>query len=271
MGFFFDDGLSFRESAAIVGVAAIIITGIIVAAGRQIINLQGAGLLMDGMLTIATLGYVLLTCHMVSEMRRDADIRKQHQNRPHVIDRLESGLLPLANDIRRVRLVLSDGETEWDGPDGIVIDEELYRSYHDVTSGYGAHNIPRFTAHLDVDNGLTYDVYQSLDQYSNAYQEAMYELQRLILELDGFEGNSEMVRDFAVFALKGEDRYSAPSLWDNWRDDIVPLRDEIPELMAELEKGRNELTSACGAALRELESEQNESMNEYQISEAELV
>lgn len=271
MDFSLEDGLSTKQTAAIIGGAILLVLSIIVAADQRVLSIQGAGLLMDGVLTIGTLGYVFLTYSMVSQMRRDIEVRERHQYRPYVIERLESALIPLNKDIQRIRRVLKDGEPGWNGPNVTTIDETLYRSYHEVNPGYGTHSIPRFTAHLDVDNGATYDVYQSLEEYSDTYQEAVYEIQRLILEeLDGFEGDSDRLRDFAVLALKVDDGDRSHTLWDDWKEEVVPLRDEIPELMAELEERRDNVNTACGEALREIHPVLNETLKEYAISEDEL-
>lgn len=111
-----EDGLSIRQTAVIIGGTILLVASIVVAADQQILSIQGAGLLMDGLLTIGTLGYVLLTYSMVSQMRRDIEVRERHQFRPHVIERIESALLPLREDIRRIRRVLKDGEPGWNGP-----------------------------------------------------------------------------------------------------------------------------------------------------------
>jgi len=273
MDFSLKNGLSTGQTAVVIGGAILLVFGIIVAAQLRILTMNGAGLVMNGVLTIATLGYVFLTYGMVSQMRRDIEVRERHENRPYVIERLELALLPLRKDIRRIRRVLKSGNPQWHGPDQTQIGERFYRSFHEVNPGYGKHTIPRFTAHLDIDNGVNYDVYQAVGEYSDVYQEAVYEMQRLILaELDGFEGGSERVRDFAVLALKvddGENRQT-PSLWDEWKEEVVPLRDEIPELMGEIEDLAGEVDTACGEALREIDPVLNETMKEYGISEGEL-
>lgn len=266
-----EDGLSTKQTAVIIGGVLLLVVSIIVAADQRILNMEGAGLLMDGVLTVSTLGYVFLTYSMVSQMRRDIEVRERHQYRPHVIDQLESSLLPLRKDIQRIRRVLKDGEPGWDGPNETVLDETLYRSYHEVNPGYSTHTIPRFTAHLDVDNGVTYDVYQSVREYSEVYQEAVHEIQRLILEeLDGFEGDSDRVRDFSVLALKVDDGDRGHTLWDDWKDEVVLLRDEIPELMSELDELRGDVNTACGEAMREIDPVLNQTLKEYEISEGEL-
>ncbi|KAB1198116.1 MULTISPECIES: hypothetical protein [Haloferax] len=271
MDFSLEDGLSTKQTAVIIGGAILLVLSIIVATDQQILSIQGAGLLMDGVLTIGTLGYVFLTYSMVSQMRRDIEIRERHQFRPNIIERLESALLPLRRDIQRIRRIIRDGEPGWNGPNETVIGESVYRSYHEVKPGYGTQSIPRFTAHIDVDNGLTYDVYQSVEKYSDTYQEAVYEIQRLILEeLDDFEGDSDQVQDFAVLALKVDDGVRGHSLWDAWKDEIVPLRDEIPDLMSELDELRNDVNTACHKAFREIDPVLNETLKEYSISEDEL-
>lgn len=265
------DGLSTKQTSVIIGGAILLVLSIIVAADQRILTIQGAGLLMDGLLTIGTLGYVFLTYSMVSQMRRDIEVRERHQFRPNIIERLESALLPLRGDLQRIRRIIRDGEPGWNGPNETVIGESVYRSYHEVNPGYSTRTIPRFTAHLDVDNGLTFEVYQSVAEYSDTYQEAVYEIQRLILEeLDGFEGDSDRVRDFAVLALKVVDGDRGHSLWDDWKEEIVRLRDEIPELMSELDELRNDVDTACGETLREIDPVLNETLEEYDISEGEL-
>lgn len=254
MSLSFEEGLSTKQTGAILGVATVLVAIIIVAAHYRTINLQGAGLLMDGLLTIATLGYVFLTYNLVSQKRKDLEIRERRHKRPHVVERIESDLLPLRYDIQRISRVLSDGEAEWRGPNRIMIDGTTYRSYHEIRRGYRLHSIPRFTAHLDVDNAAIYDVYQSVDEYSEVYQQAYYRLQQLILEeLDDFQGDSDMIRHFALLVLKLDDGHHGPTLWDSWRDEVVLLREEMPELMSELEELRGEVNNACKAALRDID------------------
>lgn len=271
MDFSFEDGLSPGQTGTVLAVATALVGGIVVAARFGPIDFEGAQLLMDAVLTLATLGYVFLTYYMVSRMKKDTELRERYQKRPHVIDRLETALLPLRYDIQRISRVLSDGEPGWSGPDGAVIDGETYRSYHEIAPGHSLGSIPQFTTHLTIDNGATFDVYQTAEQYSDTYQTAIYRLQELILaEVDDFPGDSEMVRDFAVLALKLEDGHSSTSVWDSYREQIVPLRTEIPDVMAELEAHRAELGTACHEALREIDSAANQTMQEYEISEGDL-
>jgi hypothetical protein len=266
----FEEGLSTNQTAAIIFGAMVLVIGIIGATHQGVFTVRGAGLVMDGVLTIGTLGYVFLTYSMVSQMRRDIEVRERHQFRPVIIELLEEELLPLRDDILRTRQVIRDGEPGWNGPDGTVIDGSVYPSYHEIKPGYNTRNIPRFTSHLDLDNGQTFDVYQSADEYHDAYQEAVRELQQLILqELDGFNGTSDQVRDFAVLALKVDDDGSNSS-WDNWKEEIVPLRDEIPSVMSKLGDSQHDVKTACSETLREIDRVLNETLNEYDINEAEL-
>lgn len=266
-----EEGPSTKLTGLVLGVATLSVAGIIIAADHGELTTQEAGLMMNGLLTIATLGYVFLTYNMVSQNRKDLEIRERYQKRPHVVERIESALLPLRYDIQRISRVLTDGETEWRGPNGIMIDGRQYRSYHEIRPGYRLHSIPGFTTHLDVDNAAIYDVYQAVDEYSEAYEQAYYRLQQLIMEeLDDFQGDSDLVRRFALLALKLEDGQHGPTLWDSWRDEVIPLRDEMPELMSELEELRGEVSTACQTALRDIDTELNETLNEYEISDGDL-
>ena len=264
-------GLSIKQTAVVLISAFLLILSIIVGVDRGEVTMQMGGLLMDGVLALGTIGYVLLTFLMVSEMRRDIEVRKRHQYRPIVIEKLETEFLPLRADIGKIQHVLRDGEPWWDGPDLTQMGDVVYESYHEVNPGYGLRTIPRFTTHLEADNGAIFAVYQAAGEYSETYDAAVHEMQHLILEhSDDFEGDSEMVRFLAVLALKVDDDGFGMTVWDEWKDAVVPLRDEMPDLMAELKDDKTELKSACNEAKRELDFLYSRTLDEYDISESEV-
>lgn len=266
------DGLSTKQMTTIAGAATLLVIAIPVATFSGMITRPRAGILMDALLTVATLGYVFLTYGMVSQMRRDVELRERHQNRPHVIERLESDLLPLHRDLQRIKRIVKDGESDWNGPNLASINGKHYRSFHESNAAYSLRTIPRFTTHIDLDNGVVYDAYRAVGRYDEAYEDAVFQLQELILEeLDDFEGDSDMVRSFAVLGLKIEDANRGTSLWDDhWKDDVVQLRDEMPEEMQELTEARDDVTSKCGEVLREINPVLNQVLKDYGINEAEL-
>lgn len=266
-----DHGLSTKQTVLIVGGIIIVTFSIVPVSYYQLIDVSTARLLMDAILTIATFGYVLLTYNMVSQMKKDNEIRQRRQNRPRVIKRLETDVIPLLNDIRYIRTTLRNGESEWNGPDQVAIGGEVYRCYHEIDPEYSIQSIPRFTMHIDLDNATTHEVYRLVQEYSEAYRRAIHQLQGLILEkTDVAQGDSDQLRDLAVLALKVEDGETRETEWDLVKEEIVPLRDEIPDFIDVLQDTRNELNAACGEALKELDAEINNTMKQYRISESEL-
>lgn len=266
-----EDGLSSKQALLVLVGATVVVLGIIAAAVQDTLSQEEAGLVMNGVLTLATLGYVLLTYSMVSQMQRDVELRELHQKRPIVIERLEEGLIPLSSDIRRINRVIKDGDPDWNGPNVDQIDGEFYPSYHDVQAGYKQENIPRFTTHISVDNGQTYEVYQLLKKYREAYGEAVFQLQKSILsEYPNEVEDSDDARNLAELALIVNNGERGTTRWDTVKDDIVPLRNEIPELMYKLGQLRDEVTSVGGKALDDLNQARTEAMIKYEISEGEL-
>lgn len=122
-----DIGLPERRTLFAVSfiVVAALIIGIIGLVWCDVLTIDGGALMMSGLLTLATFGYVLLTFDMSQSMREEMRLQRRQvklERKPEVMEALETEALPLYNDVMNVRSGMS-------GTGAVQVDDEFYPAY----------------------------------------------------------------------------------------------------------------------------------------------
>lgn len=247
----------------------VLILAIIGAVYCNILTIQGGSLLVSSVLTVATFGYVLLTFDMSRTIREQMQIQQRSvrlERRPDVKQAIENELMPLSTDVSNVRRAFS-------GPGTGQVDGEYYQAFPFVPTEFeDPFSVPRLLrGPIDIDPSAVADFYQTYKEYRQVYGDAVHELERLILsKLSDPPEDSDTVREYAMLALQLDSDRIRDVRWDSVKDDVIPLRKEIPELIQELGRLGNELHSTGGELSFELGEELTDVMNEFEIDESEL-
>lgn len=255
-------------------VVLVVVLGIIGGVYLNALTIDGGALLISAVLALATFAYVLLTFDMSRSMREEMQIQRRKvrlEKKPDVKRSLEQDLIPLYNDVMNVKNDVSG--TGQRGADMVPIDDEFYRAYYRVSTRFeDPGSVPRFiNVPINADPGNAYAFYQTVKEYRETYGEAVHQLERLILdELSNPPSDPDDLREYAVLALQLDDGTRGQSGWDSVKDDIIPLRKDVPGLMQELARLRDEIRSEGSALARELWEAQVDSMRVYEIDESEL-
>lgn len=250
---------------------ALIILGIIGLVYYDILTIDGGALLMSSVLAAGTFAYVLLTFDMSRSMREEMRLQRRQvklERKPEVIEVLESEALPLYNDVINVKSAMAGTKT-------VQIGDEWYPSYPYVPTKYeDPSTVPRLLqSPIDIDPGDAHAFYSNYREYRQVYGNAIDELQQLILtELDSPPNDSTDLRELAMIALELDtDRIgSARTPWESRKDDIIPLRREIPELMQELGELRHKMKHDGAELAADLSNAINDTMQEYWIDGSRL-
>lgn len=250
---------------------AVIIVGIIGGVYWDVLTIDGGALLMSSVLAAGTFAYVLLTFDMSRSMREEMRLQRQQlklEQKPEVMEALESEALPLYNDVMNVKNSMAGTET-------VQIDEEWYPAYPYVPTKFeDPSTVPRLLqSPIDIDPSGAHAFYSTYQEYRQVYGNAVDELQRLILtELDSPPSDSTDLRELAMLALQLEtDQIGSTGIaWESRRDDIIPLRREMPELMQKLGQLRNQVKRDGGELAVDLSGAINNTMQEFWIDGSQL-
>lgn len=248
-----------------------LVAGIIGLVHYDVLTRDGGALVVSGLLTLATFGYVLLTFDMSQSMREEMRLQRRQvklEQKPEVMAALERDALPLYNDVMNVRSAMS-------GTDTAQVGGEWYPAYPYVPTEYeDPSTAPRLLqSPIDIDPGDAYTFYTTYREYRQVYGDTVDELQRLILsELDSPPNDSTDLRELAMLALQLDtDRIGSTGVaWESRKDDIIPLRQEIPELMYELGELRSQLKRDGGELAADLSEAIYEAMGKYEIDGSQL-
>jgi cell fate (sporulation/competence/biofilm development) regulator YmcA (YheA/YmcA/DUF963 family) len=268
------DTPSQRFAAGLLAAAAVI-AAILGAYHRGAISFDEASLGVSSFLAVATFGYVILTHSMASSMRDEMEFARKEvklQQKPEVKRAIEEDLQPLSADVMNVKQEVTGVGS--DGPDGKILNDVHYRAFHPVSTNFeDPASVPRFiNTPVDVNPGEAYEFYQTVQEYQEAYEDAVDELMQVILsELSNPPTNSGELRGYAESAIRLTPAKVNESRWDSVTDDVLPLRQEIAESLREVNELRQRVRRQGGEVARELYEEQVAVMQEFGISEEELV
>lgn len=253
-----------------VAVTALIV-GIIGLVYCNVLTINGGSLVMSGVLTLATFGYVALTFDMSRTMREE--MRLQHrqvklEQKPEVMEALETEVLPLYNDVMNVKGVMS-------GTGTVQVDNEYYPAYPYVPTEFqDPSTVPRLLqSPIDIDPGDAHAFYMTYRDYRQVYGDTVDELQRLILtDLDSPPSDSMDLRELAMLALQLDTNRigSTRIMWNSRKNDVIPLRRDIPELMQELSKLQHQVRRDGSELAADLSNAINDAMREYEIDGSQL-
>jgi len=263
-----------RRDALLAGSAVavtVIIVGIIGLVYFDVLTIDGGALLMSAVLAAGTFAYVLLTFDMSRSMREEMWLQRRQvklERKPEVMEALESEALPLYHDVMNVKGSMA-------GTGAVLIGDERYPAYPYVPTQYeNPSTVPRLLqSPIDIAPGDAHAFYTTYREYRQVYGDAVDELQRLILtELDSPPSDSTDVRELAMLALQLDtDRIGSTGIaWESRKDDVIPLRREIPGLMQELGELRHQVKRDGGELAADLSEAINDVMQEYWIDGSQL-
>ena len=263
-----------RRFAAGLLAAAAVIAAILGAYQCDVITLNEASLGVSSFLAVATFGYVILTHSMASSMRDEMEIAQKEvklQQKPELKRTLRDDLQPLYTDVMNVKGEVTGVGS--DGSDGEILDDVHYRAFHPVSTEFeDPTGVPRFiNTPIDINPGDAYEFYQTVQDYQEAYEDAVDELMQVILsEFSNPPSDSGKLRGYAESAIRLAPVGIDESRWESVKGDVLPLRREIEESLREVSELRQQVRRKGGEVATELWEEQNAVMQEFGISEEEL-
>jgi len=262
----------------IIGISFIILTaiiiGVVLCVYFDILTVDLGALIVSSLLAIATFGYVALTYMMANtmreEMRHSEEVFKLRR-KDDIISIIEGEIRPVIEDIQR-------HESEFNA-DQI----HQYDSYSNEDSTF--ERIPKiktnfdmpmdavqFSNEVDINAGEVYEYFYKIEQYQEKHQRAVTELESLILnnhEDIGIDPNR--ARDYAKAALAIEPVGGiSRNLWNDNKDNIIPLRSDVSEITGELYELKQEIRKMGRSIIRDLGQAEARLRQEYYITESDV-
>lgn len=253
--------------AVVIGVIVIVLAGVY----SNGLTVQTASLIISSLLAIATFAYVLLTFSMASTMRDEMEHSKEVfklRRKPDIIKIIQEEIDPILNELRQHRQSLdARGMHAFDawGTD------PMYERAPDLETGFdNPLHAAALSNEIDVNAGDVYRYYHTLNEYRDMHDRAVNELQLEILDDGQININTESTKEYAKSALAIEPIGISRAMWDNKKSGVIPLRDEISDLINDLLDAKRELKEIGHSLRQELGEAKAELSQKYYISQSDL-
>jgi len=255
-------------------VVTVTIVAVLAAVFTDDISVDTAGVVISGILAVATFSYVLLTYSMASSMDENLEQTKELfklRRKPDIIRIIKNEIDPLLAELWSHRNTFNaDGFNEYDSWGSM--NGTLYNRHPELESDFERPDIAAsLSQEVDVNNGDIHVYYRSLEQYQETYNRAVSELSMELLRgVDSLGIDSDDVKAYAESALAIEPIGVHPDRWRAKKDDVIPFRSEIRELDRELEELKQELKRDGHALRQDLGQAKIDLQDEYYITRADM-
>jgi len=267
----------------IVGISFVVLTaaiiGILLSVYYKILTVDSAALIVSSLLAIATFGYVALTYIMASSMRDEMQHSKEIfklRRKEDIISIIKNEIRPVLTDIRKHDSTFKATEpNQYDNyaTEDANTDDLRFERIPEIEMNFDEPmDAAHFSNEINVNAGEVYQYFQKVDEYQKKHEQAVMELSTVILDNhDDIGVDPNKAQDYAKAALAIEPIGTlSRRLWNNNKDDIMPLRSNVSELTSELQVLKKEIKEHGHSLKRDLGQTEADLRQEYYIAKSDL-